>query len=163
MTPLTPEQELQALKRAQERIREYHGAPLTPEQEAAVESACMAITQARHGFNMQTMQPVYCPVCAHLRSLVQRVTYPAGCGCLCHGLPEEEHLKRQDTVHLLSLHDDLRERISTLEGLLREAGACVEIVERRDMGGQEWLDARRLRLRIEAELAAITAELRGEE
>jgi hypothetical protein len=31
--------------------------------------------------------------------------------------------------------------------------ACVEIVERRDMGGQEWLDARRLRLRIEAELA----------
>jgi hypothetical protein len=44
-------------------------------------------------------------------------------------------------------------RISTLEGLLREAVACVEIVERRDMGGQEWLDARRLRLRIEAELA----------
>jgi hypothetical protein len=46
-----------------------------------------------------------------------------------------------------------RQRISSLEGLLREAVACVEIVERRDMGGQEWLDARRLRLRIEAELA----------
>jgi hypothetical protein len=133
--------------------------PLTPEQEAAVESKCGAIRAHHHPVFQPpkhgASDPFKACVCEILRDLVARVTEPWSHHTAGNEWPKCK-LCRNDLKDILAENkrlDAALERISTLEGLLREAVACVERVERRDMGGQEWLDARRLRLRIEAELA----------
>jgi hypothetical protein len=119
--------------------------PLTPEQEQAIQAAAATLERVGQPALFSTI----------LRDLVARVTEPWS-----HHTANTEWPKcklcRNDLKDILAENkrlDAALERISTLEGLLREAVACVEREERRDMGGQEWLDARRLRLRIEAELA----------
>jgi hypothetical protein len=156
---------------------------LTPEQEQAVEETAEALKicggETSRAFVAPRLNTHIAPI---LRDLVARVTEQAreeqDKVWIAEADRSFEHVRdpyadpdliagwkghgEHGTVALFVLHEiwkrnprvePLRQRISTLEGLLREAVACVEIVERRDMGGQEWLDARRLRLRIEAELA----------
>jgi hypothetical protein len=130
---------------------------LTPEQEKAATSTCHTIRFRLLGSGVQELavhSDDHC-LCHILRDLVARVTEPWSHHTAGNEWPKCK-LCRNDLKDILAENkrlDAALERISTLEGLLREAVACVEIVERRDMGGQEWLDARRLRLRIEAELA----------
>jgi hypothetical protein len=121
--------------------------PLTPEQEQAVEEVVSRI-HSHPSFHDHEVR-------SFLRFLVRRVTEPWRHHTTGGEWPSCK-LCRNDLKDMLAENkrlDVALERISTLEGLLREAVACVERVERRDMGGQEWLDARRLRLRIEAALA----------
>jgi hypothetical protein len=112
---------------------------LTPEQEQAIQAAAATLERVGQPALFSTI----------LRDLVARVTEQARKGW-------DEDWKGRALLNIEAAQEEyqrreaLRQRISTLEGLLREAVACVEIAERRDMGGQEWLDARRLRLRIEA-------------
>lgn len=82
----------------------------------------------------------------------------ARCTCLCHHLPADEHLKRQDTVDLLARIRELGAETAKWESLHDADTATLQAEQRRDsMGPTETLDETARRLVAELDRARLDA------